>query len=97
VFNLTNEQIEIVKEILKRFLEDQKVWVFGSRIKKICKPYADLDLVIVSELPTPTLTIALLREAFSESNLPFKVDILDWASLSENFRQVILAEYLAIN
>jgi len=34
-------------------------------------------------------TAALLRDAFSESDLPFKVDVVDWAEISESFRKVI--------
>ncbi|MGH8626362.1 MAG: hypothetical protein ACREYC_14210 [Gammaproteobacteria bacterium] len=30
-----------------------------------------------------------LQEAFSESELPFKVDIVDWSAASESFREVI--------
>ncbi|MBI1919502.1 MAG: hypothetical protein HYS23_00325 [Geobacter sp.] len=31
----------------------------------------------------------LLENDFDESELPFKVDLVDWASTSESFRKVI--------
>ncbi len=43
----------------------------------------------MTKSPLPSRTAALLREAFSESNLPFRVDIIDWAEISESFRKII--------
>jgi len=40
-------------------------------------------------MPLSPLTMALMKEDFSESDLPFKVDVLDWATTSEEFRRVI--------
>ena len=37
-----------------------------------------------------------LRKAFVKSGLPFRVDIVDWASTSENFRKVIKKEYAVV-
>jgi len=34
--------------------------------------------------------LAILKEAFKESNLPFKVDVLDWAATGESFRALII-------
>jgi len=34
-----------------------------------------------------------LEEAFVASDLPFRVDVLDWQRLSESFRQVIERKY----
>ncbi|MBF0173154.1 MAG: hypothetical protein HQL83_06875 [Magnetococcales bacterium] len=33
--------------------------------------------------------LAGLKEAFSESDLPFKVDVVDWATTAEGFRGII--------
>jgi len=30
-----------------------------------------------------------LKDAFIESDLPFKVDVADWAAASENFKKII--------
>ena len=34
-----------------------------------------------------------LRDAFSESDLPFKVDIVDWALTSTEFKEIIKRGY----
>jgi hypothetical protein len=35
--------------------------------------------------------IDLLRDAFDDSDLPFPVDLVEWAGTSEEFRKVIAA------
>lgn len=39
----------------------------------------------------PLERLATLREAFAESDLPIRVDLVDWQALSENFRAIIAA------
>jgi len=36
--------------------------------------------------------IAQLVEAFTESDLPYKVDVVDWHGIDERFRQTIMAQ-----
>jgi len=55
-----------------------------------------LDLVIVSTEPLPLALLAEVAEAFSESDLPWKVDLVDWATTSEVFRQRILAHKVVL-
>jgi type I restriction enzyme S subunit len=37
-----------------------------------------------------------MREDFSESDLPFRVDILDWATTSEPFRRIVERDKVVI-
>jgi type I restriction enzyme S subunit len=46
-------------------------------------------LVIITDKPLSLNVIASLKEDFSESDLPWKVDIVDWATTSEPFRKII--------
>ena len=39
----------------------------------------------------PLDRLAALREAFAESELPIRVDLVDWHALSEAFRTIIAA------
>jgi type I restriction enzyme S subunit len=33
--------------------------------------------------------MGLMEEAFSDSDLPYKVDLVDWSAISEEFRQIV--------
>jgi len=79
----------IVREILGRHVPAQEVWAFGSRAKGTARQYSDLDLAVVTELPLSLSVSAAIADDLAESDLPFKVDVVDWASTSESFRAVI--------
>lgn len=87
--DLTAEQWRIVREILLRLVPDREVWAFGSRAKDTAKEYSDLDLAVVGDDMMSLALIAEMREAFQESALPFKVDIVDWASADDGFREIV--------
>ena len=79
----------IVREILVRHVPGHEVWAFGSRVKGPAKPYSDLDLAVISERPLPFDVLGRLAEDFSESDLPWRVDVVDWAATSELFKKII--------
>ncbi len=46
-------------------------------------------MAVITNQPMNASRCADLQEAFSESELPFKADIVDWPAASESFREVI--------
>lgn len=86
----------IVSDILRRYVPAHEVWAFGSRAKRTAKPYSDLDLAIITDQPLSLEVAAALRGAFSESELPWKVDVVDWATVDESFRNIIRAERVVV-
>lgn len=86
----------IIKEILRRHVPDRRVWAFGSRVSGKARRYSDLDLCIIGESRLDRATLAALAEAFSESDLAYKVDLLDWAALDSSFRQIIAASHAVL-
>jgi type I restriction enzyme, S subunit len=57
------------------------------------KDSSDLDLAVVGAARLPADTIRLLNEAFEESDLPFRVDVIDWCAVSESFRNAVAKRY----
>jgi type I restriction enzyme S subunit len=66
-----------------------EVWAFGAPAKRVAKPYSDLDLVLMTAHALPLDRMAAIAEAFATSHLPIKVDLVDWATTSEVFRNII--------
>ena len=46
-------------------------------------------MTIITEHPLSLTKMAILKEAFDESNLSIRVDVVDWATTSESFRKII--------
>lgn len=83
------QHLKILQKILQILPPDAQVWVFGSRITSP-RPYSDLDLLIdLNGQALPTQLRLDLQEKFSESDLPYKVDIVDWNAIDSTFKQVI--------
>jgi predicted nucleotidyltransferase len=96
VLQITEIEWQQVRVILQHYLANYSVWAFGSRVSGKPKPYSDLDLAIISQQPLSLSLLAEVAEAFSESDLPWKVDLVDWATTSERFRQVITQQKLVV-
>lgn len=79
----------IVCDVLRQHIPDRTVLAFGSRATWTAKDYSDLDLAILDDGPLSLDTISALAEGFGESALPFKVDLVDWTRIDEDFREII--------
>jgi type I restriction enzyme S subunit len=96
LIDISPENWRIVRDILQRYVPDREVWAFGSRAKWTAKEFSDLDIAIIGDKPLSIALTADMREAFQESALPFKVDIVDWANITPSFQQVIQAAKIQI-
>jgi predicted nucleotidyltransferase len=93
---LTPQQIDIVHGVLARHLRGRDVRVYGSRARGNAKPFSDLDLIVMDGEPVPLGVMAAITEEFTESDLPFRVEISHWNSLSESFRESIRGDILPL-
>jgi type I restriction enzyme S subunit len=73
-----------------------KAWVFGSRSSGRARRYSDLDLAIDAGRRLTLDETARLAEALSDSDLPYRVDVVDWQAIDDRFRQVIAGERLPL-
>ena len=79
MYGLTIKQIKTLLEILSSQKESiSQARIFGSRARGDHKNTSDIDLAIVFVQPIQSL----LSAAFENSNLPYTVDIVDFASIN---------------
>lgn len=91
---LETEQIETVRRILQLHFEGLEVWAYGSMITGAeVAPSSDLELVVISEKPLSFEDMTAVEKAFVDSNLPFRVDIVDWAKLPESMQKQIKKDH----
>ncbi|HEX3862848.1 MAG TPA: nucleotidyltransferase domain-containing protein [Stellaceae bacterium] len=84
---------QVAIDIMRQHLPpDSTVWVFGSRAAGQARRYSDLDLAIDAGRRLTLDDTAALAEAFEESDLPYRVDIVDWLATSARFREIIAAD-----
>ena len=88
--------LETVRRLLHEHAPMLEVRAFGSRVSWTARGASDLDLALMTTEPLDIGRMAALKAAFTESDLPFRVDIVDWASTSESFRKVIECEHVLL-
>jgi predicted nucleotidyltransferase len=95
--DLPPDHRRIVLDILQAHLpRSAKAWVFGSRANGRTRRYSDLDLAIDAGRKLTLDELAEMAEAFSDSDLPYRVDLVDWHAIGDRWRQIIMAECVAL-
>jgi type I restriction enzyme S subunit len=91
------EDLEIVKAILAAHLQrSAKVWVFGSRATRKAKRFSDLDLALDLGHPMSLEEGGTLADSFENSDLPYKVDLVDLQTADPAFCALIRAESIPL-
>jgi predicted nucleotidyltransferase len=93
MIDLAPEYLEKVRATLRQHVPQCEVRAFGSRVSGTAKKYSDLDLAVVCSGKLSNDPLSRLKEAFEESELPFRVDVLDWHATSPEFQKVIEKQF----
>ena len=85
---------KFIKETIFRFLDPKQyqAFIFGSRATGKAKKYSDYDIGIIGKKPIPSATKVLIEEALEESDLPYKVEIVDFTQVPEKFKKIALTK-----
>ena len=89
--HVSKEQMLLIQMILAKYLDQNYiVWAFGSRVSGKNRKYSDLDLAIESKSHILSAQLLVdLKNAFTDSELPWEVDVVDYLQLSAEFRNVV--------
>ena len=90
------EEARIVLDILARHVPGRATFVFGSRAKGRARRRSDLDLAIAGTEPLDLETRANLVCDFTESDLPYTVDVVDLSGIDDAFRHRIEPDLVPI-
>ncbi len=87
MIDLAPQHLSTVKHILREIVPGVSVFAFGSRVNGRAKTHSDLDLGLEAQQGLNWQQMAHLREAFEESDLPIRVDLVDWSACSPKFKE----------
>jgi uncharacterized protein len=91
---LDEPSLHTVAAILRRHVPaGVEVLAFGSRATgRRLKPFSDLDLCLRGSRALPSAVLEALHAAFTDSDLPIKVDVIDWHRTAATLRAAIAAD-----
>jgi uncharacterized protein len=89
-----DKYIEEIRDTIFSLLDSEKydVFIFGSRATGEAGKFSDYDIGIIGTDPVPSSKKVLIEEALEESNIPYKVDIVDFSLVSPEFREIALSQ-----
>ena len=88
MIDLPAPQLAQIKQLIAQHLPSASAFAFGSRVTGKARKHSDLDVAIERDLPFTWQELATLREALMESDLPIRVDVVDWEHCSPKFREM---------
>lgn len=98
MLDLKSPHLALLLALLERHVPEAEVWAYGSRVNGQSHQGSDLDLVVrnPADLGAACANLWPLRDALTESDLPFLVDVFDWAQIPEHFRRRIEQEHVVV-
>jgi len=95
---LDKKTANLLKQIVRRYLQDDsyKTFVFGSRATGKNRKFSDIDLGILGPKPLTSTEYISIKNDFEESNLPYRVDLVDFTKVSDKFKSVSLNKIINI-
>ncbi|MBN1587381.1 MAG: nucleotidyltransferase domain-containing protein [Candidatus Omnitrophica bacterium] len=78
-----------IKRILTSLVPEYEVRIYGSRVNGSARSYSDVDLAVKGDGPLNAGVLEKLKDSFAASDLPMRVDVLDWHDTSEAFQKII--------
>ena len=97
MLELSGEHLKDLKCVLKKHVPKCTIRLFGSRVNGNAKPYSDLDIAIISNDKLDLQILGDLKEELEESNIPFRIDIIDWHRISKSFQEIINKKYTELD
>lgn len=87
--------MDMLKKIIREQIPDAEIWAFGSRVNKQNHETSDLDLVI-HQKNTASDAFIKFKESILNSNIPILIDVLDWGSIPDSFKDEIQKSHVVI-
>lgn len=88
MIDLEDKYIKFIKNIISKYLDNFEVYLFGSRAKGTARKYSDVDIGVLSDELTSNL-IHKIECEFENSSFPFKVDVINLKTVSNDFMKLI--------
>jgi predicted nucleotidyltransferase len=92
MIRMDKQHLDMIKSILIKY--PYTFYAFGSRTKGNQQPFSDFDICFIEPIPHDVLRS--IHQEFEESNIPFKIDIIDFKRASPEFQKIIQKDLVPI-
>ncbi len=92
MINIKPKHLDTILSILGKY--NYNFYVFGSRITDKVKEFSDLDLFYTEDIPEKI--IMNIENELEESDLPYKVDIVNYNKCDKTFQKIMKSGYVKL-
>lgn len=95
---LDDSSLVTIKKILSKYLptSEYKAFIFGSRAAGTSRKFSDIDLGISGPTPIDRDKLTKINFDLEDSDIPYIVDVVDFSSVSDKFKQTALQNAIYI-
>ncbi len=94
--SLNRNYLKMITSVISEVIPDGEIFLFGSFARGCERSYSDLDIAVRASSQIPFEKMLILHHLFSESDLPYVVDIVDLRSVSDGFHLSIEKDLVKI-
>lgn len=78
--------------LISALIPEAKIYLFGSRARGTNAKWSDVDIALDAGKELDILRVSEINEIMVATNLPYKVDIVDFYTVSPQMRESILRD-----
>lgn len=89
----------LIIDIISRYLDisKTKVFIFGSRATDTNRPFSDIDVGLIPQNPIENEKYFSIIDDLDNSDIPYRVELVDFTKVDEKFKQVALKKVIHLN
>jgi len=87
--NIDKETQEKIVDLITALIPDAKIYLFGSRARETHHQWSDIDLALDTGMPLRNSKVDEVKSVLEATNMPYKVDVLDFQSVSADMQASI--------
>lgn len=92
MYSLDEKTKNKIIAIISVLIPEAKIYLFGSRARGTNAQYADIDIALDAGKKLPNVDVDEVKSMLNESNIVYKIDVVDIHQVSDLMRQQILEE-----
>ena len=95
----TIDYLKLTQQIILKHIDSKmyKVFLFGIRACGNAKHYSDIDIGVLGSVKLNSIVKAEIEAEIDESIVPYKVDIVDFYSVNDEFKKYALEKIVQWN
>jgi predicted nucleotidyltransferase len=87
--NVDKATQEKIVSLIAALMPDVKIYLFGSRARQTHSKWSDIDLALDAGHVLPNVKVDEVKSVLEATNMPYKVDVLDFHSVSADMQASI--------